>query len=336
MQARRKAKLLQADSVDLDALIASGEAGAYEALQLFRSRSLRALGKGENLSALSTMVEGAIKLIQGTYYAAATELCNQLLESLNNLESDIASPDIRDLVFAVDDALVTAIGEHIHVVDDFSEEKKGAKTNESTAAQTTTKANDIKPNTPAAALKVRKDFLKGAVRWVQSCGKKEFGDAALHVRTGYALWSSEQNVASYHFAVGEAPAVLAQKISDSFSNSSDTAKRDQSLTVAVCHFLTVENLRDANECVSQFKKAQKSRGNDVDTKLVTFCVQLLECCRRDAQPLFKQLMVIMEPEFKKWNSETVLSLLQGPIGNKYFGIQPVVHPMMQMMKQFIQ
>lgn len=35
---------------------------------------------------------------------------------------------------------------------------------------------------------------------------------------------------------------------------------------------------------------QKSRNATCDTPLVTFMTQLLECCRRDATPLYKSLV----------------------------------------------
>lgn len=270
MQARRKAKLAKSgDSINLNELIASGEAGAYEALQLYRSRSLRAYGKGEKMLALKIVVDGTINLVRGRYYAAATEICNQMIEFLNEMQLDIISPEIREIVFSVDDALIDAVGGNsIEEDDDLNSKAKVEDAN---------------------ALKMRHDFLKNAIKWTQVHGRRDLGDAALHVRLASSLWSKNQEQAIFHYAAGEAPTPMAQSISVTYGNKDVFAKRDQALVSAIVHFLSLENLRDANECMNQFKKAQKNRGNNADSKLLTFASQLLELCRRDAQPLFKQL-----------------------------------------------
>jgi hypothetical protein len=315
MQARRRAKP-SAEGVNLDELLASSESGAYEALQLFRSRAQRFLTKGENMVALRTTVEGAVKLIRGGYFAAATELCSQLVDILNKTEADITNSDIREIVFNVDDAFVQAV------------ESRTEDITESSVENTKTIAN---------AFKSRKEFLKGCVKWSQTSGPREYGDPALNLRLASALWVTDNQKATYHYVVGEAPAALSQKISDTFGgkDADHVLARDRALTLGVCHFLALENLRDANELVIHFKKAQKNRGNNVETKLVTFCSQLLECCRRDAAPLFKQLVNTVVPDISGWGNDMVPTLVQGPIACKFFNMQPKVHPMMQMMQQFL-
>ncbi len=69
------------------------------------------------------------------------------------------------------------------------------------------------------------------------------------------------------------------------------------------------------------------------SELVTFCKYLLLTCRRDAQPLFKTLV-------NKYSAvldydDNVPSLLTGPIGQKFFGIQPKSNPMMSMLQQML-
>lgn len=312
MQARRRAAKEKAGSASLDELIASGEPGAYEALQLFRSRALRAFAKGEKMSSLRIAVEGSIKLIQGTYFAAGMELCNQLFDFLNEMEQDISSPDIRELVFSVDDALIAAVGGGVSSEEDLEAIPKNS-----------------------AALKTRQNFLKSAVKWTQTYGRREYGYPPLHLRFADALWDEDNSRAIYHYAAGESPVVVAQRISSKFSQKASFALRDQAITTAIVHFLALENLKDANECMSQFKKAQKNRDHSIDSKLITFCVQLLECCRRDAKPLYAQLLAAITPELNKWPSESVQALLNGSIGAKFFKIQPKVNPMIQMMQQML-
>jgi hypothetical protein len=311
MQARNRSKNQRAE-VNLDDLLETSEAGAYEALQLYRSRALRSRSKGDNGAAMTTTVDGAIKLIKKRYYAAAAELLDQFLDFLNELQADIANTETREMVFRVDDAL-------LEVIEGIAE--------------------DINETATTSAFKVRKDFLKKAVKWSQACGKQALGDPALHVRLGSALWATDDMQATYHYVTGEAPVALAQKIDDSYGSKDMKIKRDRALTLGVCHFISHENLRDANELMVLFKKSQKNRGNAVDTKLITFCVQLLECCRRDATPLYKQLVNSVATDLNGWgtgpNADVVPNLLQGPIAVKFFGMQPKVHPMMQMMQQFL-
>ena len=314
MQARNKARKQKQD-VDLDQLLDGGEAGAYEALQLFRSRALRAKGKNDNLSALQTTVEGAIKLIRKGYISASWELCDQLLDFLNDLESDMADPSIRELVFAVDDCLV----QMVEGIEEAPNDK--------------------------GFFRMRRDFLKGAIKWSQAFGKMALGDTALHVRLGAAMWAVDYRGATYHYAAGEAPMALAQKIDDWFGPSEDANRKarklqaDRVCTTGVCQFLGLENIRDANELLVLYKKSQKNRGNALDTKLIVFCGQLCEVCRREATPLYKTLVNSIVSDLDGWeegsNSAIVSTLLQGPIAIKFFGMQPKVHPMVQMMQQFL-
>jgi len=317
MQARIKAKLQKQD-VNLDALLEQGESGAYEALQLYRSRSLRAKSKGDNLTALQTTVEGAIKLIKKEYFSAGWELCDQVLDFLNDMESDMTNPIIRDLVFNVDDALMQVVAENTE--------------------------NPADKESTWSGFKVRRDFLKGAVKWSQAFGKQALGDTALHLRLAAATWSRDFRIATYHFVAGESPVQLAQKIDDTFGPSGDKKKEsklaaDRACTLGVCHFLGFENLRDANELLVLYKKSQKNRGNAIDTKLLVFCGQLLEVCRREATPLFKQLVNSVVDDLDGWGegpgAGVVATLLQGPIAARFFGMQSKVHPMVQMMQQFL-
>ena len=74
-------------------------------------------------------------------------------------------------------------------------------------------------------------------------------------------------------------------------------------------------MRDANKLFAEFKKANKN----IMTKMVRFCDQLLQCCRRDATDLFKDLVNSILKELQSWSDkETVYNLLMGPIGQEGF------------------
>ena len=98
MQARRKAQ--QKKEVNLDALVQSGAAGAYEALQLYRSRALKMKAKDEFGAALTTCAGGATALLKYKYDTAGAELCNLLLDFLTESNKTIESADVRTVVNA--------------------------------------------------------------------------------------------------------------------------------------------------------------------------------------------------------------------------------------------
>ena len=277
--------------VNFEELVKRDDAGAYEALQLFRSRALRFKAKSDVLNALKTAAEGAILLLRNSYQTAGAELAMLMVDFLDESGVDFNN-DTHALIIDVDDSF-----------EEFSP-KKG-----------------------------RVDFLKACIKWTQSCGTREMGDAQLHVRHGECLWAcQEYKEAIYPFVAGEAPESLCSKISTFSGKQADGSLRDQCLTAGVCHFLAIENMRDANKLFAEFKKANKN----TDTKMVRFCDQLLQCCRRDATDLFKDLVNSILKELQGWNDkETVYNLLMGPIGQKYFQIPPKVNPMMQMMQQLL-
>ena len=268
MALRRKHQ--QKKEVNFTELVNSGDAGAYEALQLFRSRALRFKAKSDVLNALKTAVEGAILLLTNNYKTAGAELAMLMVEFLDDSGIDFNN-DTHAMIIDVDDSF-----------EEFSP-REG-----------------------------RVEFLKACIKWTQSCGTREMGDAQLHVRHGECLWTNQEYTkAIYPFVAGEAPESLCNKISTTFTKQSDMSTRDQCLTTGVCHFLAIENMRDANKLFIEFKKANKN----TDTKILRFCDQLLQCCRRDATELFKDLVNSILKELQGWkDKETVYNLLMGPIG----------------------
>ena len=87
---------------DLEALVRSGEAGAYEALQLFRSRCSRLRQKGDFHGAVEEAVRGCRALCP-EYEKAGAELAVALVEVL--VEGDLdCSPDNLSAVRQVDAA----------------------------------------------------------------------------------------------------------------------------------------------------------------------------------------------------------------------------------------
>jgi len=280
-------------SNDLEKLVKTGPAGAYEALQLYRSKSIRFKAKNEPEEAMKILAAGCTSLLENGYENAGAELSVLFLEQLNEMNKDIATDsELRNQVYKIDG------------------------------------------NYPTASPK-RVDFLKGCLKWTIACGIRLLGDPAIHHRLASCLWDIEDKGAMYHFAAGEAPGLLCDAIFTKYPNKDKEmqAKRDRSLTTGIVHFLSLENLRDANELHTLFLKQQKSRKFSANSELLQFCSYLLQTCRRDAAPLFK-IIVNKYTEALDYD-ESVTTLIMGPIAFKFFKIQPKVNPMMSMLQNMI-
>mmetsp|Transcript_32800 Transcript_32800/g.55304 ORF Transcript_32800/g.55304 Transcript_32800/m.55304 type:complete len:291 (-) Transcript_32800:121-993(-) len=180
----------------------------------------------------------------------------------------------------------------------------------------------------------RAEFLKGVVRWSMTTGKREYGDPVLQMRLGECLWNLKDKTAAHHFAAGEAPTQYCALIFSTYKEAAEQDKRDQSLTLGITNFLAMENLRDAHELMFHFKNSLKSKKlPGADSKLLQFNEYLLATSRRDAAPLFKQLVNEYASDLDF--DEAVPSLLMGPIASKLFGIKPKVSPMMSVLNSII-
>ena len=275
--------------VDLDEMVKSGPSGAYEALQLFRSKAIRQRSKNEFLEAVKTTAVGAKCLLVNGYETAGSELSNLSLELVTENKFDL-NEELRALFTEIDSAY---------------------------------------PKTSPA----RVEFLKGVVKWTILCGRKELGDAQMQTRLADCLWEVNDKTAAFHFAAGEAPVPYNDKIFATFTEANQQDKRDQALTLGVANFLALENLRDANEMVFRYKKISKEKGFRLDSKLIKFNDYLLLTCRRDAAPLFKQLVNAYASDLDF--DETVPTLMLGPIAVRMFGIKPKINPMMSMLQSMI-
>lgn len=180
---------------------------------------------------------------------------------------------------------------------------------------------------------LRVDFLRAAVKASIAHGQREFGDQQLHLRLANCLWEVKDKNAVYHFVLSEEPEQLAQKIDTTYPTAENVALRERNLTLAILHFLALENLRDANELFRCYKKVTKAKGLPLESELMTFCDYLLQVTRRDAAPLFKALVNAYAPALNF--DESAGSLLMGPIAQRLFNIQPKSNPMMSMLQNLL-
>lgn len=89
---------------DLESLVTSGPQGAYEALQLFRSKAQRLRSKGDVNGAIKEAATGAKSLLRHNYDHAGVEMNNLFLEILNENGIEI-NAEIRHIINEIDDIL---------------------------------------------------------------------------------------------------------------------------------------------------------------------------------------------------------------------------------------
>jgi hypothetical protein len=97
----RKRQANKGKEVDLTAMVASGPSGAYEALQLYRSRAARLKSKNDFLEAIKSCVSGASVLLEHNYENAGAELATLFIDLLVEDNQQI-NDELRNFVFEVD------------------------------------------------------------------------------------------------------------------------------------------------------------------------------------------------------------------------------------------
>lgn len=289
--AKRRAAAGAKKEVDLTAQVTSGPTGAYEALQLYRSRAIKKKSKGDFMGAIKVLADGASCLLKNTYTTAGAELSTLLVEMLDEEAKDLDA-EVREILYVVDDSF-----------------------------------------DPKAPQKI--EFLKSCVKWTINCGSRENGDPQMHVRLANCLWANGDTKSAFsHFAAGEAPEDLATRLDESYATLEQQELKIRGLTLGVLHFLSLENLRDANDLMDSFNRRQREKGGkQLKSELLTFLDYLLQTCRRDAQPLFRMIVNKYAPALDF--DETAGAMLTGPIGQRLFGIAPKVNPMMSMLQNML-
>jgi hypothetical protein len=101
--ANRRRKNANKDSSDLSEMVSSSPQGAYEALQLYRSRAIRLRSKNDVNKAIEVIVEGAKCLLKNSYENAGAELAMLLLDFLEESGKEIDF-SLREIISDVEQA----------------------------------------------------------------------------------------------------------------------------------------------------------------------------------------------------------------------------------------
>jgi hypothetical protein len=89
---------------DLEARICSGgEAAAYEALQLVKSRADRLRLKGDIEASLQILAKSAVSMLKHSYTTAGSELCSMYISTLTEAKMPLTI-DVRNVINEIDGA----------------------------------------------------------------------------------------------------------------------------------------------------------------------------------------------------------------------------------------
>ena len=345
------------------------------------------------MNAIATLNQGAKALFLNSYKNAGSELANLLIDFLTEFNSTATTSQI-DMLLELNSLF----------------ELKGSA--EQAAASNNTK-EEFNHNHFSNRLEFLKNSVKWSVKcgqyelgeprihvalgqclWQTVCPQLPTSSSATSaaVSTGametytknLQFYHVNRSSAIYHLVCGESPFHLNEIIQSidvtTFNNTNDAQiaqkgiiTKDRALTLGVLTFLSLDNLKDANELLNYYRislaaimensthanandkrsvsplnkkkggggSSTNASGNSddfqfaIESPLETFCRYLLLTCQRDAQPLFKTLVNTYAKVLDF--DENVPALLTGPIGLKFFGIQQKVqvNPMMNMLQQML-
>jgi hypothetical protein len=306
MQARKRNA--QKKEVDLESMVQSGAHGAYEALQLYRSRAMRHKLKNELQDAVQTCTNGTVCLLENGYENAGAELATLLIDIVTEFTIPMNEEHSKMI-----DQIVEKFGKYpksTHVVEFLKLTIKWGL------------------GTP---------FENGLHQKLGEClwNNDDYRNAIYHFACSENPKLLNDKLFALHpFSSGDAVSVPTGENAPVDRNT----LRERYLTLGIVHFLALENLRDANDLFYHYKRTITAANNGTPftsnaNSLYTFCDYLLQVCRRDAAPLFKTLVNTYASTVDF--DDQVPTMLMGPIALKYFNIKPKVNPMMSMLQSMM-
>jgi len=230
-------------------MVASGQNGAYEALQLYRSKVNRCKQKGDFNGAITVCCDSANCLLSHGYGTAGGEMANILIEMLGTSGQKL-DVDNRQRINDIDSKFVSNGKER----QDFLKQ----------ALSWSIKSGDREHG----------DLMLNSTYAFTLWDAGQHKKAILHFVQGEApekLWAK-----------------LCEKFTSATPQSDEhVQEREQLVTLAVVQFLAHDNLRDANTLMDSVKDAMATPVHS--SPLLLFCLQLLMLCERDASPLYQKL-----------------------------------------------
>ncbi|KAI3520218.1 hypothetical protein L1887_09497 [Cichorium endivia] len=165
-------------------------------------------------------------------------------------------------------------------------------------------------------------FLKAAIKWSSDTGPRKLGSAELHDMLAEYIYSespeADMTRVSLHFARGRNPKKFASTLVN-FMGKCYPGEDDLAIARAVLMYLSIGNLRDANNIMDETKKLAWAKELEFpESELMRFIDYLLQTLMRDALPLFNMLR-------QKFNSsidrDPMFNELLEDIGEKFYGVR---------------
>lgn len=282
--------------VDLTEMVQSGPQGAYEALQLYRSRAMRYKSKQEYDEAIKTTSDGTACLLQHGYDNAGAELGELFVELITELERPLTD-ETRDMIFRIDSKF--SQNAFTHRIEFLKSCIKWS------VAVGNRELGDPKLHTRLAECMLSSN-------------------------------SSDKKTIAYHFAAGESPLLYCEKLFAQEQLPSLEVRSQQLTLAVVNFLAleNLRDANELYAAYRKAEKSLGTRDSDLDNvELLQFVDYLLQTCRRDAAPLFKTLVTAYASKVDF--DESIPTLLMGPIALRFFGIKPKVNPMMTMLQSMM-
>lgn len=102
LQQQTEAAEAGGDSNNFEKMVKSGPQGAYEALQLYRSKAIRFKSKNDIHGATNLLAGGCVLLLVNKYENAGSELGSVFIDHLTDSKIDIGSADLRQQLYQID------------------------------------------------------------------------------------------------------------------------------------------------------------------------------------------------------------------------------------------
>ncbi|RXI09093.1 hypothetical protein DVH24_023237 [Malus domestica] len=165
-------------------------------------------------------------------------------------------------------------------------------------------------------------FLKAALKWSKEFGAPRSGAPEIHVMLANYIYFESPEVdmvrVSHHFVRGNNPKEFASTLVN-FMGKCYPEEDDLAIARAILMYLSVGNLRDANNLRDEIKKQVESKQLDFPiSDLIQFINFLLQTLLRDALPLFNMLRAKYKSSLDR---EPTFHELLDEIAEKFYGVR---------------
>ncbi|KAF3433857.1 hypothetical protein FNV43_RR24960 [Rhamnella rubrinervis] len=165
-------------------------------------------------------------------------------------------------------------------------------------------------------------FLKAAIKWSAEFGAPKNGSPELNVMLAEYIYSESPEVdiarVSYYFVRGNNPQKFASVLVN-FMSKCYPGEDDLAIARAILMYLSLSNLRDANQLFDEIKKQVENQRRDfVESDLIQYITYLLETLERDALPLFNMLKAKYKSSLDR---DPVFYELLDDVAEKFYGVR---------------